>query len=195
MQTFYMTDAGKVRTHNEDNVIILNMRNSLLGFPNKISDDPVLSLVLQNKDEFEFAEERRLFYVAITRTKNKTYLIAPDKQYSLFLEDLKKITKLNIYMNKDEDSITSNPNCPKCQKGYLIIRENNGKTFLGCSNFPYCDYKLKDVDVLQTNIKCSRCGGYMVKRSGKYGEFLGCSNFPYCTNTVDKNQKAIGFKI
>ena len=22
MQTFYMTDAGKVRTHNEDNVII-----------------------------------------------------------------------------------------------------------------------------------------------------------------------------
>ena len=28
MQTFYMTDAGKVRTHNEDNVIILNNKNN-----------------------------------------------------------------------------------------------------------------------------------------------------------------------
>lgn len=28
MQTFYMTDAGKVRTHNEDNVIILNNNNN-----------------------------------------------------------------------------------------------------------------------------------------------------------------------
>lgn len=28
MQTFYMTDAGKVRTHNEDNVVILNNKNN-----------------------------------------------------------------------------------------------------------------------------------------------------------------------
>ncbi|MBQ8193117.1 MAG: Stp1/IreP family PP2C-type Ser/Thr phosphatase [Bacilli bacterium] len=28
MQTFYMTDAGKVRTHNEDNVIIINNKNN-----------------------------------------------------------------------------------------------------------------------------------------------------------------------
>lgn len=28
MQTFYLTDSGKVRTHNEDNVIILNNNNS-----------------------------------------------------------------------------------------------------------------------------------------------------------------------
>ena len=28
MQTFYMTDAGKVRTHNEDNVVIINNKNN-----------------------------------------------------------------------------------------------------------------------------------------------------------------------
>ena len=28
MQTFYMTDAGKVRTHNEDNVTIINNKNN-----------------------------------------------------------------------------------------------------------------------------------------------------------------------
>ena len=27
MQTFYLTDSGKVRTHNEDNVTILNNNN------------------------------------------------------------------------------------------------------------------------------------------------------------------------
>ena len=28
MQTFYMTDAGKVRTHNEDSVIIVGNKNN-----------------------------------------------------------------------------------------------------------------------------------------------------------------------
>ena len=28
MQTFYMTDAGKVRTHNEDNVTIISNKNN-----------------------------------------------------------------------------------------------------------------------------------------------------------------------
>ena len=62
-----------------DNVIILNAKNALLGFPNKISDDPVLSLVLQNKDEYPFAEERRLFYVAMTRAK-QTLVISYAKE-------------------------------------------------------------------------------------------------------------------
>lgn len=178
-----------------DNVIILNAKNALLGFPNKISDDPVLSLVLQNKDEYPFAEERRLFYVAITRTKNKTYLIAPCEHYSLFLDDLKKITNLNIYMNKDEEIVESTPNCPRCKKGHLIIRNEGKKSFLGCSNYPYCNYTLKDIDVLNTKIKCNMCGGYLVRRTGPYGEFMGCANYPYCKNTDKNNKGKIGFSV
>ena len=49
-----------------DNVILLNFQNSTLGFPNKISDDPMLELVLSNADNYLFGEERRLFYVAMT---------------------------------------------------------------------------------------------------------------------------------
>ena len=178
-----------------DNVIILNMKNELLGFPNKISDDPVLSLVLQNKDEYMFAEERRLFYVAITRTRNKTYLIAPAERSSIFLNDLKKITNLNIYMNKDENTPESAPNCPRCKRGHLIIREKDGKTFLGCSNFPYCDYTLNNTEVLDTKIRCNMCGGYFVPRSGPHGDFMGCSNFPYCKNTDSNNKAKLGFHM
>lgn len=178
-----------------DNVIILNMKNSLLGFPNKISDDEVLSMVLQNKDTYDYAEERRLFYVAMTRTKNKTYLIAPDKNQSLFLTDLKGITSLNVYLNQNEETVTSNSNCPRCKKGYLVIRDGKDGPFLGCTNYPYCNYHLKNMDVLKTQIRCKQCGGYLVRRHGKYGEFLGCSNYPYCKNTGAKNKRRIGFEI
>jgi len=50
-----------------DNVIVLNGESGLLGFPNEIEDDEMLQLVLSEPDKFLFAEERRLFYVALTR--------------------------------------------------------------------------------------------------------------------------------
>ena len=37
----------------------------------------VLNFVKRNGDSFSYAEERRLFYVALTRTKNNVYLLAP----------------------------------------------------------------------------------------------------------------------
>ena len=51
-----------------DNVILINLKNWKAGFPNKMVDDPVLNFVKRNGD-FSYAEERRLFYVALTRTK------------------------------------------------------------------------------------------------------------------------------
>lgn len=62
-----------------DNVILINAVNGIYGFPSKIKDDPlikVLEPVYQEK--IEYSEERRLFYVAMTRTKNKLYIIAPN---------------------------------------------------------------------------------------------------------------------
>ncbi|MTI71103.1 MAG: hypothetical protein FH751_12710 [Firmicutes bacterium] len=169
-----------------DNVIIINAANKLLGFPNKISDDPLLSLVLTDLDSFPFAEERRLFYVAITRTKNTTYILAPDKKPSIFVDELIKDEKVKYEFSTNENSIQENPNCPKCQKGYLILRKNTktNRAFLGCTNYPHCDLTIKNVEILNDQIKCRSCGGYMVKRKGRYGEFYGCTNYPFCTQTV-----------
>ena len=61
-----------------DYVIILNALNSKYGFPSKIEDDALLKL-LNNKEKYKYAEERRLFYVALTRTKNKVYILCPDR--------------------------------------------------------------------------------------------------------------------
>ncbi|MHB8131918.1 MAG: UvrD-helicase domain-containing protein [Mobilitalea sp.] len=167
-----------------DYVIIINLTSNLLGFPNKISDDPVLGIVLTDLDPFSYAEERRLFYVSITRTKNIVFLLAPQMKMSSFVDEL--IKKQNIEYNfiTNEQNITDNPNCPLCKKGYLILRENSvNNKFLGCSNYPQCNNTFKHIEILNNQIECSRCGGYMVKRSGPSGEFYGCTNYPFCENT------------
>jgi DNA helicase-4 len=45
------------------------------AFPAEKEDDPLLNLVLPQPEIHAFAEERRLFYVALTRAKEKVYLI------------------------------------------------------------------------------------------------------------------------
>lgn len=171
-----------------DNVILLNMENSLLGFPNRISSDPVLSLVLANKEEYPYAEERRLFYVAITRTKNRTYLIAPETHYSCFLEELVSSGSISKPSQDEKISILNNPKCLKCGKGYLTLRKNNltNKEFLGCTNYPHCDFTLNDINVLKNQILCNKCGGYIVEKQSSKGTFYACSNYPFCSN-VEKN--------
>lgn len=80
----------------EENVIIINLTSKKTGFPNKISDDKVLKYVSCHKDNYPYSEERRLFYVAITRTKNTTYLLTPKVNESLFITEIKKNYKNKI---------------------------------------------------------------------------------------------------
>lgn len=44
-----------------DNVIIVNAKDEIYGFPSKVDDDPVLNLVVSNDISYNYAEERRLF--------------------------------------------------------------------------------------------------------------------------------------
>lgn len=189
LKIFFLT-AHRSKGLEADNVIVINLVNDKYGFPNKMADDPVLSLVLTDSDSYDFAEERRLFYVAITRTRNTTYLISPEKNKSTFVEELIKSFNIKYCVSTGEDSIQDNPNCTTCKKGYLILRENqvNGSKFLGCSNYPLCDTTFKNIEILDSYIKCNRCGGYMVMRNGQYGNFYGCTNYPYCQNSIKLKQ-------
>ena len=72
-------------------VIILNNGDNTYGFPNKLEDHPILKYVTLTDKEIPFAEERRLFFVAITRCKLKTYLLVPYKNPSLFIKEIKKM--------------------------------------------------------------------------------------------------------
>ena len=80
----------------ESNVIIINLTNKKTGFPNQITDDKILKYVTCKEDDYPLAEERRLMYVALTRTKNKTYLLTPEKNESEFVKEIKKDYKKKI---------------------------------------------------------------------------------------------------
>ena len=58
-----------------DEVLLLNLRTGKYGFPSTEMD-------------IDLEEERRLFYVALTRTKNYVYLLIPQKNPSIFVEEL-----------------------------------------------------------------------------------------------------------
>ena len=72
-----------------DTVIVLNLTDDVLGFPNKLEDDEVLKLFFKNKEKYLYAEERRLFYVALTRTKNDVYLMTCKNHESKFVLEIK----------------------------------------------------------------------------------------------------------
>lgn len=166
-----------------DNVIVLNFKNDKLGFPNQIADDEVLNLVLTNAENYRFAEERRLFYVAITRTKNRTFILTDNKNPSPFFREFPE-SKSVCYTGIEKLSDKNRTECPVCKTGTLLKVQHDGKTFVGCSNFPKCKYTLRDATILSSPKKCPSCGGFLVKRKGKNGYwFIGCTNFPYCNHT------------
>ncbi len=180
-----------------DNVIILNMRNGRSGFPNQIVDDPILNLLRNSSETFPFAEERRLFYVAITRTRNRVYLLAPITKSSRFLDDISKIHKnvgrskiVDIYPEVGETTINSEKpkplSCPLCKVGTLVKRKGaDGKTFVSCSNYPICTYHTSKLADVRKNNRCPVCDNFLTKRNGRNGEFLGCMSYPYCTYSAN----------
>jgi DNA helicase-4 len=170
-----------------DNVIVLNFKNDKLGFPNQIADDDVLNLVLTNADSFKFAEERRLFYVAITRTKNRVFVLTDNKNPSPFFKEFSE-SKSVCFASIRKETDENRTNCPYCKTGVLLKVEHEGRAFVGCSNFPKCKYTLRDATILLNPKKCPSCGGFLVKRRGPNGHwFVGCTNYPYCEYTEQLN--------
>ena len=96
----YLT-VHKSKGLEEDVVILINLYDDILGFPSKLEDDKVLSLVSPKIDNYPYSEERRLFYVALTRTKTKVYLYTPYHQKSIFVDEIKKIVNKSKIIKKN----------------------------------------------------------------------------------------------
>lgn len=87
-----------------DRVIVLNGIDATKGLPSKIADPDIIRYIkggnsFSKYDEFiEYPEERRLFYVALTRTKNELYIMTPSKyQYrSEFVKEIEDNENVSI---------------------------------------------------------------------------------------------------
>lgn len=89
--------------------------------------------------------------------------------------------------------------CPACG-AELAIRSGKHGAFLGCTNYPGCDYirPLKNqadghiVKVLEGHA-CPQCGADKALRQGRYGMFIGCSHYPECSysEAIDKPDETL----
>lgn len=91
----YMT-IHKSKGLESDEVIILNLTNELYGLPSLKRDEKVLKYFQTSKSVYKFDEERRLFYVAITRTKNHVFLLVNKKNPSIFVKEILKDSRKYI---------------------------------------------------------------------------------------------------
>lgn len=73
-----------------DFVFLINVNNNYNGFPNKLRDHYILKYVNPYKEYYKYDEERRLFYVALTRCKKRIYIFAPKNNVSLFVKEILK---------------------------------------------------------------------------------------------------------
>ncbi|MBC6992240.1 UvrD-helicase domain-containing protein [Hymenobacter sp. BT491] len=118
-----------------DLVILLNCNAGKFGFPAQLSDDQVLSLVLSEADAYENGEERRLFYVALTRAKEQVILVTDPARKSKFINELEGKAPLRALKK-----------CPVCVTADLVKRCGTTKgtpwAFYGCTNYAYgCSFR------------------------------------------------------
>lgn len=109
-----------------DYVFIINNRSARMGFPSKVQNPPLIELFLEQADQFPDAEERRLYYVALTRARRKVFLVTAGKKISPFAEEL-----INAYATEIKDEKWT---CPLCG-GKLQKRSGKYGDFYGCSNY------------------------------------------------------------
>ena len=133
-QFYYMIGGRKIEfltVHKSkgleaDYVILLQCNKDTYGFPSMVSDDPVLGYVLTQSDQFPFGEERRLFYVAITRAKVKTIVLYDKRFPSVFVNEFLHPEKVT------GDSYAKHPNAnkpwTKAADKLLLNLHNEGKS-------------------------------------------------------------------
>lgn len=126
--------AHKSKGLQADYIFIINNKKSRMGFPSKIQDAAILNLLLDNCDQYPYAEERRLFYVALTRAKKKAFLVTVKNQESEFAMELKERYGEELKREQWE--------CPLCG-GKLLKKSGPYGEFYGCSNYRSlgCKYK------------------------------------------------------
>ena len=183
-------------------MIVLDLDNSPTGFPSQREDDPLIALVLPEVQSFAFAEERRLFYVAVTRARFGAYLVTHPLNPSVFVQELLEADPQLPRLG--EALADAAAPCPQCGSGRLVI-SGTGKT-LRCVNHPFCDYLAQACTRCEGGFAivragraecttsdcagpkvCSRCRvGTLVTRMGPRGAFVGCTGFsaiPPCSFT------------
>lgn len=118
--------AHKSKGLEADHVIILQCNKDTYGFPSLVSDDPVLNYVLTESDKYPYGEERRLFYVAITRAKEKTYVMYDRRFPSVFVDEF--LHPENVTVESYAKHPNANKRWTRNADNFLLTLYHDGKS-------------------------------------------------------------------
>lgn len=164
-----------------DYVILLNLASGTYGFPSTLSDDSLLNLVIPKIEHFEHAEERRLFYVALTRAKRGVFILSSSVDTSSFVTELIDMKRVKVCESLQKVDV-----CPKCEQGKMLERYGQYGVFWGCNLYPACDHTEKCF--------CPECEtGTLVARESEHGKFYGCTNYPECDYIHERGKKKLRY--
>lgn len=122
-----------------DYTILLDVSEGDYGVPSQIEDDELLNLVIPHPETYPFAEERRLFYVALTRASRGVFILTNEREPSRFIKELCEVADDDIrFETLDGEAMHQ---CPACLVGQMVERRSkSGHNFLGCNQYPDCSY-------------------------------------------------------
>lgn len=103
-----------------------------LTFPSTMTNDPLIDMLQSYRDPFPYAEERRLFYVALTRAKKRATVIFRQFNPSPFVLELMEPRYQGRVTYKGDDLPEA---CDRCGKGFMVRRRGPHGHFLGCTRY------------------------------------------------------------
>lgn len=109
------------------------------AFPNTRADDPVLAMAMPTGDAYPLSEERRLFYVALTRARRSVAMFTVKGETSSFLNELIEDEALQVETASGQ--VIHEERCPACKTGVIVQKTGPYGVFQSCSSYPRCEYK------------------------------------------------------
>ena len=189
-----------------DHVIILEMVSGKYGFPSNISDDPVLDLVLSKSELHPYAEERRVFYVALSRARKSVTILSNRASHSVFVKELVDDPQYKIEVINNQSA--AGIRCETCGGHVLRKVSRDNRIYFECEYKRWCAERIqpcseckRDIPVLahprDSAMRCS-CGaefeacpkcknGWLAECQGRHGKFLGCTRYPACRGSKSIN--------
>ena len=123
----------------------------------------------------------------ISEGDQSTIKIISDFYYP-FIKEIDEAYKI-MYVDEAEET---GDICPKCGAP-LVYKEGKNGRFIGCKNYPNCDYVQKEKkEVVYTGENCPICGKPLVVRQYAKGKtFVACSGYPKCNYTVKEEKPVV----
>lgn len=182
-----------------DYVILLPVVSGKFGLPSEKVSHPLLEALLPKGENYPHAEERRLFYVAVTRARHQVFIITDMTKGSVFVEELLEgdyVLDTEQFAPSIKQLRASDTRCPECRTGTLVSRDGKYGAFYSCNFYPRCKHSESgcpkcslpmlrvgryrqciDAKCTGWEAVCPDCGGGLKSRNGKHGKFWGCSNW------------------